>query len=292
MTADLDGTVDLRAWIGREEIRSDVVSPDLAARYHATLDLPGAPPQEGAPAPRLIYHCMTPQTVPTGMLASDGHPQRGGFLPPVPLPRRMWAGSSIRFHRDIRVGDTVDRVSRIADVTTKEGRTGPLCFVTVDHLLSVAGAAVVSERQNIVFRGPESGTLGKPPVPAAGGDRRRIIVPSTPLLFRYSAILFFAHRIHYDRTYATEVEGYPGLVVHGPLQAALLIHFATEARGVAPDRFTFRSGSPLFDDSAFVLNATDEGESMRLWTARERGPAAMTAEASWDKTGTVERGSA
>jgi len=277
-----DGEVaDLRAWIGREERRNDVVTPDLVARYRSTLDLPGGPPLPGEPAPRLIHHCLTPQTVPTSALAEDGHPRRGGFLPPVPLPRRMWAGSAVRFHGDIRVGDRVERLSRIVDVATKEGRTGPLCFVTVDHVLSVGGTMVVVERQDIVYRGPE-GAAPRPSTAAPLGSRRRGVEPSAPLLFRYSALLFFAHRIHYDRPYATGIEGYPGLVVHGPLQAALLLHFAAEARGTPPDRFAFRSGAPLFDDATFYLNASDEGGGTRLWTAREGGTAAMAAEAAWD----------
>lgn len=274
--------VDLRTWIGREERRSDSVSADLVARFRSTLDLPGDAPQIGEPAPRLIHHCLTPQTVPTAMLASDGHPRRGGFLPPVPLPRRMWAGSAVRFYRDILVGDTVERVSRIADVALKQGRTGPLCFVTVEHALTVGGETVVTERQDIVYRGAEGGGPGKPPAVAASGAHIKPVDPTTPLLFRYSALLFFAHRIHYDRPYTVEVEGYPGLVVHGPLQAVLLLNFATDVRGTPPDRFTFRSGAPLFDDGPFHLNADTAPEGLALWTAREGGPAAMTATAQWE----------
>lgn len=271
----------LRGWIGRQETHSAEVTEDLVARFHATLDRPGAPPRRGEAAPRLIHHCLSPQTVPTATLAEDGHPQRGGFLPPVPLPRRMWAGSTVRFHDDIRVGDMVERHSTIADVTLKHGRTGPLCFVTVEHVLSVGGEQVITERQDIVYRGAESGGPGATPAAAMSGHHICTVVPGAPLLFRYSALLFFAHRIHYDRRYTMEVEHYPGLVVHGPLQAVLLMNFATDLRGSAPNRFTFRSGAPLFDDAPFTLNADETGDRLTLWTAREGGPAAMKAEAGW-----------
>lgn len=272
----------LRGWIGREEIHLAEVTEDLVARFHATLDRPGVPPRRGEPAPRLIHHCLSPQTVPTATLAEDGHPQRGGFLPPVPLPRRMWAGSTVRFHHDIHVGDTVERRSSIVDVSLKQGRTGPLCFVTVEHALSVDGEQVITERQDIVYRGAESAAPGQAAAAAASGRHSSTVEPSAPLLFRYSALLFFAHRIHYDRRYTMEVEHYPGLVVHGPLQAVLLLNFATDLRGTPPDRFSFRSGAPLFDDAPFTLNADETGDGLTLWTAREGGPAAMKAEAGWN----------
>ncbi|WP_407530842.1 FAS1-like dehydratase domain-containing protein [Methylobacterium oryzisoli] len=281
MSAQDADLAHLRGWIGREETYIAEVTEDLVARFHATLDRPGAPPRRGEAAPRLIHHCLAPQTVPTASLAEDGHPQRGGFLPPVPLPRRMWAGSTVRFHRDIRVGDAVERRSRIADVALKEGRTGPLCFVTVEHALSVGGEPVIGERQDIVYRGAEGGTLGKPAPVSAPGHHSRAVEPGAPLLFRYSALLFFAHRIHYDRRYAMEVEHYPGLVVHGPLQAVLLLNFAADLRGAPPDRFSFRSGAPLFDDGPFTLNADESGDGLTLWTASPGGSAAMRAEAGW-----------
>lgn len=143
----------------------------------------------------------------------------------MPLPRRMWAGGRLTFYGELDVGDEVARTSRIADVVVKEGRTGQLCFVTVEHTLSAGRKAILSERQNTVYRGPEArGTTQ--PHPAKPGRHRRVVEPSSPLLFRYSALTFNSHRIHYDRRYAMEVEGYPGLVVHGPLQATMLIHFA------------------------------------------------------------------
>lgn len=272
----------LRGWIGREEAAEDVVTADLVRKLQATLDLPGPPARAGDAAPRLVHFCLAQPAAPTAALGPDGHPERGDFLPPVPLPRRMWAGGHIAFDGELRVGDAVRRVSRIADVVAKQGRTGPLCFVTVEHVIETSGRAAVRERQDLVYRGPDSGAAKAPAPPAEPGDHRRQVAADAALLFRYSALTFNGHRIHYDRRHATEVEGYPGLVVHGPLQATLLCHFAAAIRGAPPARFAFRSHSPLFDDDAVMLHAGEEDSgTLRLWTAREAGPVAMAAEASW-----------
>lgn len=271
----------LRSWIGREDIGAEVLSEDLARKYHAMFDMPGAPPTHGAAVPQLIHFCLAQPAVPTAGLGADGHPARGGFLPPVPLPRRMWAGGALTFHGDLKVGDAVRRVSRITDVTLKDGRTGPLCFVTVAHRVEANGTLAIEERQDIVYRGADAGAAGKVPPAAERGAFVKPMTAGTPLLFRYSALTFNAHRIHYDRPYATEMEGYPALVVQGPMQAALLCNYATELRGAPPRRFAFRGLSPLFDTDAFALHATADGEGLKLWTAREGGPVCMAAEASW-----------
>ncbi len=272
----------LRGWIGREEAAEDVVTADLVRKLQATLDLPGAPPRTGDAAPRLVHFCLAQPAAPTAALGPDGHPERGSILPPVPLPRRMWAGGSIAFDGELRVGDAVRRVSRIADVVAKQGRTGPLCFVTVEHVIEAGGRTAVRERQDLVYRDPD-GAAKAPAPPAEPGRHRRRVAADAALLFRYSALTFNGHRIHYDRRHATEVEGYPGLVVHGPLQATLLCHFAAAIRGAPPARFAFRSHSPLFDDDAVVLHAGEaDSGTLRLWTAREGGPVAMAAEAAWD----------
>lgn len=272
----------LRGWIGREAVTTDILSEDLARKYHATFDFAGEAPGSGEPAPRAIHLCLAQPAVPTAELGPDGHPQRGGFLPPVPLPRRMWAGGAFTFYGDLRVGDAVRRISRIEDVTLKQGRTGPLCFVTVGHRIEVAGELIVEEQQDIVYRGIEApGGGAKLPPPAEQGAHQRPMKAEPPLLFRYSALTFNGHRIHYDRRYVTEVEGYPGLIVHGPLQAALLVNYAAELRGAPPSRFSFRGLSPLFDDDAFALHASEAGGGLRLWTARQDGPVCMEAKASW-----------
>ena len=272
----------LRHWIGREDIGADIVSEDLARKYHAALDFRGEPPKHGEIVPRLIHFCLAQPIVPTAKLGPDGHPARGGFLPPVPLPRRMWAGDAVTFHGDLRVGDVAKRISRIEDVVLKEGRTGTLCFVTVQHRVEANGTLVLEERQNVVYRGIDTAAgSAKVPPAAEQGVHQRAMKAEPPLLFRYSALTFNGHRIHYDRRYATEVEGYPGLIVHGPLQAALLYYYASELRGAPPKRFGFRGLSPLFDDDAFALHASEQGDILKLWTARQNGPLCMSAEAQW-----------
>ncbi|MGV6873780.1 FAS1-like dehydratase domain-containing protein [Pseudochelatococcus sp. B33] len=274
----------LREWIGREDSVSDIVTPELVRRFNATLDLDGSS-DPGDPAPLLIHLCLGQPAVPGAELGPDGHPARGSFLPPVPLQRRMWAGGAFTFYDDIRVGETVTRSSRIIDVALKEGRSGQLCFVTVEHGISAGGRAALTERQDIVYRDAEGAKPASvptaPPTAAPEGAHRRSIMPTTTLLFRYSALTFNGHRIHYDAPYARGVEGYPGLVVHGPMQATLLLHLAAEVRGRAPARFSFRSLSPLFDNADFTINAAEDGAALKLWTARVGGPVAMEARAEW-----------
>jgi 3-methylfumaryl-CoA hydratase len=280
MSAGLD--IDhLRGWIGRLQVLDDEVTEDLARKYHATLDMPGEAPRRGQPVPRLLHFCLAQPAVPEANVGHDGHPARGGFLPPVPLPRRMWAGGSVTFHGDLLIGQSVRRVSTVEDVVPKQGSTGPLCFVSVSHRIEVDGHAAVDETQTLVYRETEGPS---PPQPGAStpaaGEHRRDMSAGPLLLFRYSALTFNGHRIHYDRPHATTTEGYPGLVVHGPLQAALLLNFAAELRGTQPARFSFRGLAPLFDGEPFTLNATRQGDAMRLWTAKS-GATCMSAEAAW-----------
>ena len=282
----MDATIDadaLRQWIGAEESATDLLTESLAARFHATIGLPGEPPRTGQAAPRLIHFCLCQPAAAMDALGRDGHPARGGFLPPVALPRRMWAGSDIAFTGDLRVGEAMRRTSRIADVAVKQGRTGTLCFVTVDHMIAGERGPAAHDRQTIVYRA-DGAPPPAPADPAPAGVASVRVDPTPVLLFRYSALTFNGHRIHYDAPYARAVEGYPGLVVHGPLQATLLLHLAAARRdGRAPGRFTFRSLSTLHDDAPMLLHAgalTDE--TMPLWTARADGPVAMRADARWD----------
>lgn len=285
MSPQLD-ILHLRQWIGREDVAEDLLTPSLVARFDATLEGDGDLVQSGAIAPRLIHFCLCQPAVPMAALGSDGHPSRGGFLPPVPLPRRMWAGSEIIFHDELRVGGTVHRRSRITEVTAKTGRSGVLCLVTIEHEISTSGVLAISERQTIVYRdGPSVG----PAVPAARlepaamGAVVETIGMSSTLLFRYSALTFNAHRIHYDKPYAMDTEGYPGLVVHGPLQASLLIQLAARCRGGRrPTSFAFRGVSPAFEGQQLGLhagNVVDNG--LELWTAPVGGSIAMQATARW-----------
>ncbi len=276
MDIDLD---HLRGWIGREEVQSELLTGALVQRFNATFDRTSAL-EDGAPAPLLIHLCLGQPAVPSAELGPDGHPARGGFLPPVPLPRRMWAGGAFHFHAPVRIGEVVTRRSVIEDVTLKHGSTGTLCFVTVTHHIESAGRKVVTERQDIVYR-----DAGAPPrmMPEAAdlGAYHRQIAATPTLLFRYSALTFNGHRIHYDAPYVTGTEGYPGLIVHGPMQATLLAQYAADLRGAVPERFTFRSLSPIFDTHDFTLNARDDGDAVLLWTAAIGGPVAMDARATW-----------
>jgi len=280
MNLDID---HLRGWIGREDSASEVLSPALVRQFNATFDRSsGAPP--GDEAPLLIHFCLAQPSVPTAELGPDGHAARGGFLPPVPLPRRMWAGGAFSFHGDILIGDEVNRRSTVKDVVFKQGRTGPLCFVTVEHVITANGRSVLTERQDIVYR--EALAKNQPPAkpvdPAPLGEQSSRITPSAAYLFRYSAMTFNGHRIHYDKDYVRDIEGYPGLIVHGPLQATLLCQFAADLRGARPASFSFRSFGTIFDTADFTVNASDsEDGGLRLWTAQTHGPVAMEATASW-----------
>jgi 3-methylfumaryl-CoA hydratase len=270
----------LKSWIGRRETATNVLTSQLVQEFAATLDLEGDW-TVGADIPQMVHWCLTQHMMtPTKGLGPDGHTSRGGFMPPVPLPRRMWGGGALSFFGGLRVGDRVTRASEISDVTLKEGRSGPLCFVSVSHQYSTDNGPVLQERSDIVYR-----EAGKTAVRTA--DRARPgtytcqVDPTPALLFRYSAATFNGHRIHYDLPYARDEEGYPGLVVHGPLQATLLCHFAAELKGSAPRQFSFRSLSPVFDTSSFTINAEPDGNSLHLWTAQSDGPVAMQANATW-----------
>jgi 3-methylfumaryl-CoA hydratase len=218
-------------------------------------------------------------------LGPDGHPTRGGFLPPVPLPRRMWAGGEIEFIEPLRVGDESTRTSRIADVTLKTGSTGALCFVAVEHTIATPRGVAIRERQDIVYRdmggaAPASSPKAPPPPPAA--KHRETHVSDPVLLFRYSALTFNGHRIHYDRDYVTKVEGYPGLIFHGPLQAALIVEFAAKLHGdSAPKKFSYRGVQPLFEGGEFSVNANETSAGMELWIANAEGQPTMKGTAIW-----------
>jgi 3-methylfumaryl-CoA hydratase len=267
----------LRGWIGRSETAEDTVTPRLLREYAATMDVAAA--QE---APLALHWCLAPAAVRASEIGADGHPAKGGFLPPVPLPRRMWAGGELQFRDRLRVGDAVTRRSEIADVAVKEGRTGILCFVAVKHEVFGPRGLAVSERQDLVYREAASAPVGMPgrdDLPVAQWRRTKRADPV--LLFRYSALTFNGHRIHYDRDYAMGVEHYRGLVVHGPLQATWLLEFAAEIKGAAPAVFRFRGVSPLFDFENFELCARESESGLELWIATADGVRTMTASARW-----------
>ncbi|RAI03917.1 protein dehydratase [Acuticoccus sediminis] len=274
MDVDID---HLKSWIGRTEEVSDILSARLADGFAATLDQDRTF-KVGDEAPLCLHWCLAPPTVPERMTGPDGHPARGGFLPPVPLPRRMWAGGALAFHAPLRIGDTVTRRSTIADVTLKTGRSGPLCFVTVNHEIATARGTAIEERHDIVYR--EITPTPPLPAPAEPGPApdESVSVAATPLLlFRYSALTFNGHRIHYDRDYVVNEELYPGLVVHGPLQATLLIHLAERMLG-SVRKVDYRGVGPLFDGGRFTVNARRTDGGVDAWTAADNGRATMKAE--------------
>jgi 3-methylfumaryl-CoA hydratase len=269
-------------WIGKTEARSDIVTAGPVAALSATLDREDPQPQPGDPLPLLWHWLFFLDRHRASELGPDGHARRGGLLPPVPLPRRMWAGSRFEFHHSLRMGDQMTRETRVVDIKEKSGRSGPLVFVVVRHEISNADGLAVAEEHDIVYRdhGPAA------PLQAAPADAawERTIVTDDVLLFRYSALTFNAHRIHYDRRYATEVEGYPGLVVHGPLIATLLMdllrrrHMETNPTANIA-QFSFRAVSPLFDTAPFVVCGKPEGQKIQLWAKDAAGNLALSAEA-------------
>jgi 3-methylfumaryl-CoA hydratase len=269
----------LQQWVGKTETRSDLVTAAPVAALAATLDIEAPYPQAGDPLPPLwhwLYFLPHPRQ---SELGPDGHAKRGGFLPPVELPRRMWAGGRVEFHRPLRVGEVMTRTSRIVEVKLKEGRSGRLVFVLVRHEIGDA----LTEEHDIVYRDhARVGDAAAPPQLAPGDAAwERVVHPDDVLLFRYSALTFNGHRIHYDRPYATEVEGYPGLVVHGPLLATLLVDLVRRNLPAAVvTRFEFRAVSPIFDTGVFSVCGKPDGMTIRLWVKDQAGALAMTATAS------------
>lgn len=280
MPAPQDDAARWRAWIGRTEEAEDVIDPVRARALHAALDLPGAPPGPGDPLPPLWHWLYFWTMPPASTLGTDGHPERGGFLPPIDLPRRMWAGSRIAFPRPLPIGSLAQRRSTIADVRMTHGRSGRLAFVTVRHEISAANQVCVVDEHEIVYRAPPaSGAEVKPGKPAPRqAPWRRDWRADPVLLFRYSALTFNGHRIHYDRTYVTEVEGYPGLVVHGPLLATLMVELVREHNARADiAAFEFRAHQPIFDGAPFTVCGAPSGDgaSAELWVADADGTIAI-----------------
>ncbi len=277
---------ELNSWIGRSETLGDTVGPTPVVALIAPLDHPATPVDTGTALPPLWHWLYFLPMHRQSEIGPDGHAKRGGFLPPVPLPRRMWAGSQFEFRAPIRVGDRVARTSTIADVTSKEGRTGKLVFVKVRHELRCNDTTepALVEFHDIVYREAQGPNDVVPPPLAAPTDAawQRSIVPDDVLLFRYSALTFNGHRIHYDRRYVTEVEGYPGLIVHGPLIATLLLDLLRRER---PDAevasFRFKAVRPTFDLHPFSVRGQPQadGKTVRLWAADHEGSLTMDATA-------------
>ncbi len=285
-TLDPATLAHLQSWVGKTETLNDDITAAPLRGLSATLDRDDPAPLPGTALPALwhwLYFVPQPRQREIG---PDGHAKRGGFLPPVPLPRRMWAGGRLQWFQanPLVVGDAVKRISRIESVTHKAGRSGDLLFVLVKHEVLNANGLALSEEHDIVYR---AAAQPADPVPAPvaaeqGAAWQREVVPNDVLLFRYSALTFNGHRIHYDRKYATEVEGYPGLIVHGPLIATLLVDLV---RGHAPgafiQRFNFKAVRPTFDLHPFKLHGqpSGDGKTVRLWAEDHEGWLTMQATA-------------
>ena len=279
---------DLASWIGRSETLVDTIVATPVVALTATLDHPATAVTDGTPLPPLWHWLYFLPMHRQSEIGADGHAKRGGFLPPVPLPRRMWAGSQFEFRSPICVGDHVVRTSTIADVTTKVGRSGTLVFVKVRHELRCNGVAdpALVEFHDIVYRDAQRPDDVPPPPQAAPLEAawRRELLPDDVLLFRYSALTFNGHRIHYDRRYVTGVEGYPGLVVHGPLIATLLLDLLRrEQPGAGVERFQFKAVRPTFDGQPMRVNGQPaaDGKSVRLWANDHQGWLTMDATATF-----------
>lgn len=275
--------MSFQEYVGRTETRTDMVSPLAIRGLAATLDIPEPEVAPGGLLPPLWHWMLFQEWAPAHGLGPDGHPKRGGFLPPVhDLPRRMWAGGRVRFFAPLHAGDPVHRTSTILKIDEKSGGSGRLVFVTVRHLIEGPAGAASEEEQDIVYRGAEGAAVraaAPAPEPPSGAFGRSV-QPDPVLLFRYSALTANGHRIHYDLDYVTREEGYPGLIVHGPLQATWLADLVRRhhpARAIA--RFAYRGRRPAFHQNPLRLVGWKDGEEIRLETRDHEGAVCMSAEA-------------
>lgn len=277
-----DSSPDVHAWIGRTETVHDALSAEQAARAAATFDDDITGVTVGSPLPPLWQWFYFLPHAAQRQLDVDGHPERGGFLPPIPYPRRMFAGSRMHFHHPLQVGVPAVRDGEIRNIVLKAGKSGSLAFVTVAYRFSQNGVVCIDEEQDIVYREPGSpvaAPIAQEFAPVDPGVWSRKITPDPRLLFRFSALTFNAHRIHYDRPYARDGEGYPGLVIHGPLTAMLLADLVRRNSTRRIASFSFRGLAPLFDLAPFHLTGQVEGDVASLVATAPDGTPALTAQA-------------
>ena len=280
-----DSYEHLREWVGKKEVRNDTITPWPVTALAASVDDATLSVAPGSPLPYGWHWIFFLEAKPGSELGADGHPKRGGFLPPVPLPRRMWAGGRLEFRQALKIGDAITRESEIISVEPKTGRSGTLVFVTVRHTVQAAGAVAIVEEQDIVYRDAAQKGDPLPPGKAAPATAAwtRAVMPDTVMLFRYSALTFNGHRIHYDKDYALNEEHYPGLVVHGPLQATLLLDLCRHNAGRPLKKFEYRAQHPMFAGHAFSVNGNfDAATSLaEVWTANDAGNYAMRGTATY-----------
>ena len=258
-------------------IQDAEIDPQRAAALHATLSHDGPPPGEGSPLPDFWHWAFFWVVEPPENLGRDGHPKPGGFVPDTGLPRRMWAGGALEFHQPLTIGQPAKRVSEVLSVTEKTGKSGPLAFVQVRHIISQSDVPCITELQDLVYR--EDAKPGEPEGAHAAAPTEAELIEAhsvtTTDLFRYSALTFNGHRIHYDLDYCRDVEGYPGLIVHGPLLAQRLIELATQHLGPLKT-FTFRARAPVFHQETFSACLMPTQPGADLWITAEDGRLAMT----------------
>jgi len=274
----------LSQWIGSKETTEETISVEPLHRMRATLDHAPKNMSEGEIVPALWHWAYFLKPIRASELGRDGHAALGDFMPPVPLPRRMWAGCQLKFSAPLRVGETARRESTVRDIKLKQGRSGILCFVDVEHAILVGDELKLTEIHNIVYRDTKQPGDDKARPPEVPDDAQwtREVVPDSTLLFRYSALTFNGHRIHYDLDFCRHQEGYPGLVFHGPLTATLLIEMLRQQNpGKSLENCDYRAYSPLFDDASFTLNGKMDGTDAILWAANPQGRLAMKATVSF-----------
>ncbi len=274
----------LGQWIGNKETTGETISVEPLQRMRALLDYTPKTMGDGELVPPLWHWAYFINPARASELGRDGHAAQGEFMPPVPLPRRMWAGCQLKFSAPLRVGETARRESTVRDVKLKQGRSGILCFVDVEHAILVGDELKFTEIHNIVYRDTKQpgDDEARPPEVPDDAQWTREVVPDSTLLFRYSALTFNGHRIHYDLDFCRQQEGYPGLVFHGPLTATLLIEMLSQQNpGKSLESCDYRAYSPLFDDASFTLNGKMDGTDAILWAANPQGRLAMKATVSF-----------
>jgi 3-methylfumaryl-CoA hydratase len=274
---------DYSTWIGRQEVVADTLEAPRASALRAALGV-AEPLHLGETLPTLYHWLYFWNVLPPTALGPDGHPAKGGFLPPIPLPRRMWAGGRIKFLNPLIIGERVTRTSTILKIETKIGKSGTLVFVTIEHQLSGEASLSLVEEQDIVYREPAPAAASSPPTNSStlpSSEWHRSINPDPILLFRYSALTMNGHRIHYDRPYATNTENYPALVVHGPLQATLMADLFERNAQKTVTGFEFRGQSPAYDTAPLSICGTATVGGANLWT-EQGGVKAMVATATFD----------
>jgi len=257
----------------------DTIDPARAAALHAMLHLPDPAPSEGDPLPPFWHYIQFWEALPPALLGRDGHPKTGGFIPDLDLPRRMWAGGTLDFHHPLIIGGKACKRSRITDVCEKTGKTGRLAIITITHEITQNDVLCLSETQNLIYRGETDKSAPTPPMAATNEVTRRTRRFSTLDLFRYSALTFNGHRIHYDRDYARDIEGYPDLVIHGPLLAQKLIQIGESMLGNLKS-FEFRAVSPAFDTEEITFCALPAANGIDLWARAPDGRLCMRATAT------------